>query len=486
MKFRDQLEIAFGALVRQKLRTLLTLSGVVIAIAAFVSMLSFGAGIQANVQKEYDDLGLFHTMQVYPPRTDTAMADTAVLDEDAMAEFLRIPGVNLAYPFDNYDIEVQVKDTSFKTSAQALPMSAIQTQLYSDLLAGGVFSSDSAKEAVVTDRFFEKFKDIVPDSLVGETLVVSVDVVSMDSALAHLIYHGNPDSIKSVFRSIELDSVWNPDYRSRLLNREAGGAIRRFLDGMFNARARISDTLIITGVMHRERGRARIQPVIFPIRTAQLLNSRGFAGDQIGLVTALASGQISLFNDQQQPEKTFNQVTLDLDPMVLHKNISDSIKALGFRTFSYAEQFEEIQRAFVFMNMALGMVGLIALITASLGIVNTMVMSILERRREIGIVKSLGADESDIRFMFLVESGLIGLLGASGGLLLGWLISRIASFVAKKIMENEGAPIVELFSVPIWLIFAALALGILVSLAAGAIPSARAARVDPVAALRNE
>ena len=77
----------------------------------------------------------------------------------------------------------------------------------------------------------------------------------------------------------------------------------------------------------------------------------------------------------------------------------------------------------------MGVIGLIALITASLGIVNTMVMSITERRKEIDILKSLGADERDIRWLFLVESAVIGLLGTTGGILSGWVISRVTSFV---------------------------------------------------------
>ena len=113
-------------------------------------------------------------------------------------------------------------------------------------------------------------------------------------------------------------------------------------------------------------------------------------------------------------------------------------------------------------------------------------MSILERRREIGVLKSLGADNSDIRIMFLVESGVIGLIGASVGIMLGWVVTRIASFVAQKIMENEGVDGMELFALPIWLILTALGFGIAVSVVAGLYPAARASRVDPVEALRSE
>ena len=141
---------------------------------------------------------------------------------------------------------------------------------------------------------------------------------------------------------------------------------------------------------------------------------------------------------------------------------------------------------FLYFDLALGVVGLIALITASLGIVNTMVMSITERRKEIGVLKSLGADEMDIRWLFLVESGVIGMIGTMGGIFFGWVITRVVSAIAQGYMRSEGIPEMDLFSLPLWLLMIAFSVGVGVSLLAGFYPAARAARVDPVEALRNE
>jgi putative ABC transport system permease protein len=101
-------------------------------------------------------------------------------------------------------------------------------------------------------------------------------------------------------------------------------------------------------------------------------------------------------------------------------------------------------------------------------------------------MKSLGADESTIRRLFLAESATIGSVGAIGGIALGWIISRIASVIAKAFMAKEGVDPIELFALPWWLIGIAFALGFVVSLLAGYYPARRAARVDPVEALRNE
>jgi putative ABC transport system permease protein len=115
-----------------------------------------------------------------------------------------------------------------------------------------------------------------------------------------------------------------------------------------------------------------------------------------------------------------------------------------------------------------------------------MVMSILERYREIGILKSLGADSRDVRRLILVESSVIGFLGSVFGILLGWVMTRIGSAIARYYMAKEGAPRMELFDLPWWLIALALSFGIIVSLLAGLYPSHRAMKVDPVVALRHE
>jgi putative ABC transport system permease protein len=232
-------------------------------------------------------------------------------------------------------------------------------------------------------------------------------------------------------------------------------------------------------------GRLHIESVIIPLSTASRFKSGGISNSPTDLLAAMQSG--TLFSEPDAPnQETFSQVTIDFNPKVYHKKISDSVEAMGYRTFSFAASFEEIQRAFLYFDLALGLIGLIALTTASLGIVNTMVMSILERRKEIGILKSLGADDRDIRVLFLAESGAIGFVGTVGGILFGWMISRIASFVAQAFMKQQGVPPIDLFALPIWLILIALVVGISVSVIAGYYPAARASRVDPVEALRTE
>lgn len=497
MTFRDLLAVSAGNLWRMKLRATLTISGVLIAIAAFVSMVSFGAGNQEYIETEFNKLGLFTTMQVYPrregdrrnaDREEKAKPDTLPrppLDGAALQRLAAIPGVNLVYPYDAVSVKARLGDTVLSTKAQALPASAIRTRLFSRLAAGTVFDHDSARAAILSDDLLREAGITNHDSAIGKTVILTASVSLIDSGLAHILVDRDT-SLLDRAKMIDFDSLRSADYRRRVIRGEVSEVIRRFVSGFLNAQASVSDTLVICGVRQTSGvGGSRIEDVIMPVMTAVRFKAGGFGGTPTEIFGGLSSG--TLFDQGVDGSgRTFSRVTLDFDPKVPFKAVKDSVEGLGYRAFSFAEEFEQIQRVFLYLNMALGMIGMIALSTASLGIANTMIMSINERRREIGVLKSLGADESDIRRLFLVESGAIGLFGTAGGILFGWGITRVASYIAQSFMEKEGIVPIELFALPLWLIGISLLVGVGVSVVAGLYPAARAARVDPVAALRNE
>jgi putative ABC transport system permease protein len=136
--------------------------------------------------------------------------------------------------------------------------------------------------------------------------------------------------------------------------------------------------------------------------------------------------------------------------------------------------------------MVLTLIGSIALAVSSLGIVNTMVMSILERTREIGIMKAIGASDNDIRRIFLIEAAVIGFIGGLIGIALGWLVGRAINIGANIYIRNQGGTPGTFFSMPLWLIASALGFSIALSLIAGSYPASRAARLDPIQALRHD
>jgi ABC-type antimicrobial peptide transport system permease subunit len=164
-----------------------------------------------------------------------------------------------------------------------------------------------------------------------------------------------------------------------------------------------------------------------------------------------------------------------------------SFREEGYRVQSLELILEQANRVFAVINVMLASVGGLALFVASLGIVNTMIMAIYERTREIGTLKAIGASRGDIRGMFMLEAGLIGLLGGAVGIVGGWLVGILLNQVIAWYIEREELPIAATFFVtPWWLALAALGFAALVGVVAGLYPAARAARLDPLVALRYE
>jgi len=166
--------------------------------------------------------------------------------------------------------------------------------------------------------------------------------------------------------------------------------------------------------------------------------------------------------------------------------VKEEIRDMGFQTFALMDQFEELKRGFLIMDAVLVVIGMIAIVVAALGIVNTMVMSILERYSEIGIMKAVGASDKDIKKIFFFETSMIGFLGGLFGLALGWIVSGLINQVVNAFLTGEGVPFIQFFSFPWWLCLGAILFAMLVSLVAGIYPAVRAARVDPVVALRHD
>ena len=152
------------------------------------------------------------------------------------------------------------------------------------------------------------------------------------------------------------------------------------------------------------------------------------------------------------------------------------------------EWLKQAQQQLGMVQLVLGGIGGVSLLVAAIGIMNTMMMSIYERTKEIGVMKVLGCAMPDIRNMFLCESGMIGLMGGTVGLAFSYLISYIINFFTKNagsMMFGSSAGS-SLSSIPLWLAGFAIVFAIGVGMLAGYVPAARAMKLSPLAAIRNE
>jgi putative ABC transport system permease protein len=168
------------------------------------------------------------------------------------------------------------------------------------------------------------------------------------------------------------------------------------------------------------------------------------------------------------------------------RNVEDAIKKMGFNTFSILDATRSLQQFFAVLDVFLGIFGSLALAVASIGIVNTLVMAILERRREIGIMKAIGASDGDVKKLFFAEAGAMGILGGIVGVVLGWAIGQVINLGTNIYLKRQSLPPEHFWAVPWWLVAFALVFAFAVSLISGLYPAGRAARLDPVQALRYE
>jgi putative ABC transport system permease protein len=167
--------------------------------------------------------------------------------------------------------------------------------------------------------------------------------------------------------------------------------------------------------------------------------------------------------------------------------IVDWLSLQGYEVQSLKMMLDMANRGMIILQTMLGSVGGLALLVASIGIANTMIMAVYERTKEIGILKAIGAAPGQIRRLFVVEASLIGLLGGIIGTILGWLLGKFLNWLILEILHWQEVPVQgTFFIISWWLVLAALAFATLVGLLAGLYPAARAARLAPLDALRYE
>ena len=208
------------------------------------------------------------------------------------------------------------------------------------------------------------------------------------------------------------------------------------------------------------------------------------------LAETLRAAQVNdlrdILRDTSIDKPTYSSLTVRVKSPSLVEATEAKLKELGFGAFSLLDVSKGLRTFFRVLDLLLAIFSSLALAVATLGIVNTLVMAVLERRREIGVLKALGAADRDVKQLFFVEAGVMGLFGGIVGTVFGWLIGRALTFGTNVYLHRQNLSSVDISSVPLWLVLFGIGFAILVSLAACLYPASRAARLDPVQALRYE
>ncbi|MBI4614422.1 MAG: ABC transporter permease [Planctomycetes bacterium] len=448
MNFKSILGLAFRYLWQRKLRTFLTVLGVVIGVGALTLLVSFGLGLGKWAERmwQYDDL--MSMVVVFSPDESALEFEEsgrreppAPLDKDMLERIRLIPGVADAYPDVAFGGSVGFAGREERMMVVGMPPYGDDRPVRKLLQGGGLFSSTEAREIILSQYAHQSLlKDSGLVSLVGKTIVLSF---SRDPRLKKEGEAGWTES-----GTIELKVVG--------VLAETGHEMKRI--GLWAVQARLA--VVPAGLATKLWDNERV----------------------LGMRDSLS------FDDDQGPNRRYSRILVRVsNPSVAEKEVKPGLAALKVDFLYFPDVLEAQKRSFIVFNIILGVIGGISLVVASVGIVNTLVMSILERTREIGIMRAIGASNGEMWTLVMFEGALIGLLGGLIGYGACWALgSGIDAVLIRDKLGGAGEESAGLFYFPLWFFFGTVGFATGLSWVASLYPSWRAVRVDPVQALRHE
>lgn len=462
MSWIDLLRMSSGNLKRRKLRTFLTVLGVVIGTASIVVMISLGLGLQKSMYEDIEKSGGLTEIEVSTDGMESmemgsGSSDEAKVITDDIVEQLKglnhvvyaspvlnIPAIGLKGSYEGY-IDL------YGMSQEALK------QMDIPLAEGGKLPAENSGnlELVYGNMVLQNFSRKSGGGGYWETGQLP------DIDLAH----------DTVFLILDQDAYYQAN----------------------------------SGVMGEENSEETSVPKVakkYPVKASGVVEggiedwnqfSYSVYCDLETLKTTLKKefkgraipGQPTRQNGKPYNYFIYNSAKVKVDDLNNVDEVSTLIRDMGFQTHSNAEYLESMKKQSAMIQAVLGGIGAISLLVAAIGIANTMMMSIYERTREIGVIKVLGCDLKNIKQMFLMEAGFIGFLGG----VIGNVFSIIISVVINKVVAGMGAEMGitgGISYIPVWLVLVSLLFATLVGMAAGYFPALRAMRLSPLAAIRNE
>jgi putative ABC transport system permease protein len=468
VKVSDLTELALRNLRESMLRNSLTTLGISVGVASLVAMVSLGIGLQQLVSRRLVKSGLFDTVVVTSrrdlrgsreeERKGPAPAESRVLDEAARQEIERLPNVIEAYPDIRFITELRYEDKPHLTMISALSLSAKSSDAF-DGLQGSFFSSGTAPEVILQKSFAEELLGKAPARGIDETKVADLakPLLGQELTMRYQQRASTPAQPLPA-TSVKADSA------DRSLDAAAYSVVLR------------EQKLTIVGIADLDpesmRGPSRAK-VFLPLQLAESLH-------------VMQSSDLRELSRAASDQPVYSAISAHVKNPSQVQAVEDAIKKMGFTTFSLLDASQSLRSVFRVLDLFLLIFGSLALAVASIGIVNTLVMAILERRREIGIMKAIGASDGDVKKLFFAEAGAMGIVGGVAGVLLGWAIGRIINFGTNIYLRRESIAPDNFWSVPWWLVALAILFSFIVSLVSGFYPAGRAAKLDPVQALRYE
>jgi hypothetical protein len=454
--------MALRNLWRRKSRTILTILSVVIGSTSIILMLAFAQGI-SNSQKEM--IGSFQGLTTIDVM-DGSGKDNLDINDSIINKLKRVDHVKAVVPSKNLYVDFKIADTedySMEGSINVIPDDILSLISQDDLEWGNI-----------------------PNPSDDDKILLSSNA--------------SANKITAMADGMSMEPVDDFDYQAHKYFLRLGWQDESEDDGVNFGNEENNEN---PDSSNPKEDSNKAESIDVPIELAGKLNSSSFLdgwGSYISESTykklkeedkKLASPSLNQnFDEKGNPiEEADNKIKFDSLQVIVDdtENVSETEKAireLGYQTNSMAEASEEVENSTRNIMLILGGIGSIAFIVSAIGIINTMLMSIYERQKEIGVMKVIGASVSDIQTMFLIESGFIGFFGGILGLLISLLAGKIinGAFVG---MNDLGIDAGKIIIIPLWLGLVGVGFSALVGVLAGYLPARRATKLSAIDALRS-
>ena len=461
MKFPDLLIMSMNNLRRRKLRTVLTVLGVIIGTAAIVVMVSLGIGLNEMTMEQIASWGSLTTIEVYSQSSGGGMqmmgaamssqnseSEPNYITDKVIDNFKRIPHVTGVSPVLNMNV-VMRQGAYISTYVQLKGVS--QSYLEQLELAEGRLPQPGELGLVFGNGVIRDFTN----AKTGKGYWDTGEMPDVDPM-------GKP-----MFVIFDMDAYYQSQGSGSSSDGTPVKPPKKYM---------IETTGMLAG---GENGYSNYSWYVFT--------------DIDGLKAQLKKvfkkgtpipGQPTNKKGKPLNELVYNSAEVFVDDMENVTQVQEQLAAMGYQVNSQMDFLESSRQQSNMVQAVLGGIGAVSLFVAAIGIANTMIMSIYERTKEIGVMKVLGCDMGNIRNMFLIESGFIGFMGGTIGVALSYGVSAIVNrFVnMSQSMGLSG----DLSRIPPWLSMAAIGFAVFVGMAAGFMPAVRAMKLSPLAAIRNE
>lgn len=457
MKFRDLLRMSSSSLWKRKVRTILTVLGVVIGTASIVVMISLGLGLNKATMEQIDSNGGLTTINVYESggggyggytmavsSSGSSDGETKRLDDKVVEEISKLPYVKVVSPVLSVSAIAKYGMYESYYNIQGMSIEALE-KMDIPLEAGSLPEKGEPLKLLYGNMVLQDFYN----AKTGEGYWMTGELPDLDLMT---------DKIFVIF---DRDAYWQSQSPGE--GQTPVAPPKKYL---------IEACGLVAG--GTDNYNSHSWQIYCDVEALKEQLKRIFKNKPI-------PGQPTTKGGKPFKELYYSSIYVSVEDMEHVKEVQEIINGMGYQASSNIEWVESMQKQYANVQAVLGGIGAVSLLVAAIGITNTMMMSIYERTKEIGVMKVLGCDMRNIQTLFLMEAAFIGLIGGVVGLGLSWGISGIINHLVAQSGNSSFSSYI-----PTWLGMASILFAIVVGMVAGFFPSLRAMRLSPLAAIRNE